>query len=184
CHYFVVILSDHYHRGAYTDHEFGMAVMSKRKIRVINIDGTRAYGFIEKYHYRNISEIMDKADGSMFEAVNLIFHKDKEILLPFLLKGFCHSKSFDITRLFNSRLERLDYKFDITELNKIATAYINNHEIHDAVQIEYMMKILEKSLDKIKPELAVKIKNGFKCDWSSGHTVTPFYENQNFLQND
>lgn len=47
--FFIVLLTENYHRGNYTDHECGMAVAHGKTVIPICVDDTRLYGLIEQY---------------------------------------------------------------------------------------------------------------------------------------
>lgn len=180
--YFVVLLSDNYHKGDYTDHEYGMAFMKKKEIRILNINDCETYGFIEKYHHRHLSEINTTGDYSFHDVVKLLFGNDRKIIMPYLLEKFCNSGSFENTRYLNSELKKMNFIFDNNDLNKIAQGYIDNHDIHECSGIPYMINVLKNSFDKINPKLVSAIKNGFNCNWCNQRTMKPFYDNYNLTE--
>lgn len=54
---FIALLTNDYHKGNYTDHEFGIAIASKRKIISVMSKNCPRYGFID--HYQVLEPDMD-----------------------------------------------------------------------------------------------------------------------------
>ncbi|MDA7959310.1 MAG: toll/interleukin-1 receptor domain-containing protein [Nitrosopumilus sp.] len=137
--YFVLLLSQLYHRGRFTDQEFGMAVAHDRKIIIVVMDHTEPYGFMKHYQHINMREWKDevyKACAGLSKAAGEITGRAGGLGVDFNIQALGKSRYYAEAN-YNARiiLESREAKnggITGTQINSIAGHYLENDQIHGA----------------------------------------------------
>ena len=123
CDIFMILLSDQYHIGQYTDQEIGMGMAYNKNIIPISIDQTKPYGFINKIQSTNISKDVNPNDVQNIAELIMTKSKTKITIIDIIIDKFVHSSSWKESGNWTERLLKYD-QFSKSQLSKIFTAYI------------------------------------------------------------
>ena len=131
CDIFMVLLSENYHVGTYTDQEIGMGLAHGKNIIPISIDGTKPYGFISSIQSTHIGNIENITD---IEKIAELVRKKSGVEVSIIdktIEGLSQSTSWAEASVRAKQL-LLYPKFSKSQIKIIASAYIDNDQIHDS----------------------------------------------------
>lgn len=157
CSFFIVLLSENYHKGRYTDQEFGIAEALDKMIIPVSINDTRPYGLIEQHQYiRCDSESMDMCMKKLSDAII----RPKEII-DYTITQALTSDPDENTRLFERKLG-MQMQFTNEQINTIAKKYTDTVAKTRITLLPHLIEALEKNVDRIEPDLKTKIQDDLK----------------------
>ncbi len=133
------MLSHLYHRGRFTDQEFGMAVAHDRKIIIVVMDHTEPYGFMKHYQYINTGQWKDevhKTCAGLSKAAGEITRRAGGLGVDFNTQALGRSR-FYAEANYNTRIilespEAKNGGLTGTQIDSIAGHYLENDQIHGA----------------------------------------------------
>lgn len=128
CDIFMILLSEKYHIGKYTDQEVGMGIAHDKNIIPVSIDGTRPYGFISTIQSTHIEDITNVS-----KIAELVINKSKVniSIIDKTIEGLVQSTSWAEAGIWTKRLSTYS-KFSEPQICIIANAYIENDQIHNS----------------------------------------------------
>lgn len=153
CDIFLILLSKEYHESNYTDQETGIAYAYDRPMIPVSIDGTIPYGFMNKYQPVKASLEPDRKMIREIakQIINNNIPEEQRIDNYIRLLGISYSYN---NANFLADLLPSDYEYSEKQINLLAEAFRDNHEINESFTAEPKIRsILKKNTNLIKSEL-------------------------------
>ncbi|MDA7996751.1 MAG: TIR domain-containing protein [Nitrosopumilus sp.] len=161
CKYFIVVLTEDYHRRDYTDQEFGIAIGCKRNIHILGMGG-RPYGFMKSIQVADAAKY--GAQGffeCIYEVIEEISNGNTDMVLEYLVNVLTKSENVEMTAFYAGKIK--DQNLDKGQLDRIAAAYIDNCHIHCAESSGIIENIICRSMDRISRKYVEKLSKPFIC---------------------
>lgn len=153
CDLFLILLTENYHGGRFTDQETGIALSFPKPILPICIDSTRPYGFMSRYQglvckpdfpQNNIDKIVKRCKALTRSEPSII-----DMLIKRLHNAHSFSEAHSIARMIEEHNE-----FTSEQIFDLANAYVENLEVHHSyMAAPIILRILEQNKDKIDKKL-------------------------------
>lgn len=149
CDLFLILLTENYHSGRFTDQETGIALSFPKPILPICIDKTRPYGFMSRYQglvckpdfpQNNIDKIVKRCKA---------LTKTEPSIIDMLIKRLRNAHSFSEAHSISKMIEE-HREFTSEQIHALSNAYLENLEVsHSYMAAPIILRILEQNRDKI-----------------------------------
>lgn len=153
CDLFMILLTENYHGGRFTDQETGIALSHPKPILPICLDKTRPYGFMFRYQglpckpdfpQNNIDKIVKRCNALTKSEPSII-----DMLIKRLHNAQSFSEAYSISKMIEGHSE-----FTSEQIFALANAYVENLEVaHSYMAAPIILRILEQNKDKIDKKL-------------------------------
>ena len=156
---FMPIITENFRQSLWTDQESGMAVIEKKLIIPVAVDGHVPYGFLGKFQaYRQDS----KLPISVSKIVEAIMQRKPELaisLLDSLIKSFAASFNYDDAGLKSSLLLKFD-TMTAEQANEVFRSILLNGQIYESMSAhENINKLFEKYQHLLDKKLLERVRN-------------------------
>jgi len=131
----IPLITKNYRNSEFTDQELGMALAWEKIILPIKLADINPYGFIKKFQALKCkNDEYSIVNGVVSTALVLIeskeFNKHRNIVIKSVVKAFCQSSSFKMTRTIIGILTKIN-KFTDEQITSFKKAIKNNSQIYD-----------------------------------------------------
>lgn len=161
CDYFILVLTEDYHSRNYTDQELGMALALEKKIHIMGVGG-KPYGFMLPIQVSYANKYgHDGVLGCMHEVIEAISGGNTAMVAEYLVNALKDSESPEMTAFYAGKVADID--LNNRQLDRIASAYIENCHIHCSEASKIIEEMICRSMAKIERKYSEKLGKAFKC---------------------
>lgn len=126
---FLVLLSENFKNGSFTNHEVGIATAHNKRIFPIVIDNTIPYGFMSKFQGKKVNpQLIPNELSKLANELMLFTAEGKKVIDELIEKLLVSSSWVEANKI---ALELFEFTtFTPEQINNIAVAYVDNFEIN------------------------------------------------------
>ena len=130
----IPLITKNYRNSEFTDQELGMALAWEKIILPIKLADINPYGFIKKFQALKCkNDEYSVINGVVSTVLVLIeskeFNKHRNVVIESVVKAFCQSSSFKMTRTIIGILTKIN-KFTDDQITSFKKAIKNNDQIY------------------------------------------------------
>lgn len=126
---FLVLLSDNFKTGTFTNHEVGIATAYNKRIFPVIIDKSVPYGFMSKFQGKNINPELDPDELTQLANELMLFTNEGKKVIDDLIEKLLAAKSWPEANSIARELFEFT-TFTPDQINNIAAAYVENFEVN------------------------------------------------------
>lgn len=161
CDIFLILLTQHYHKANFTDHEAGIAICLDKPILPISLDGTVPYGLIDRYQsLKGVKGLTKSVIQNIASRIYDLVSKDDAVNR--LISLFPKVWTFDQANRLADLLYEYRDELSKEQVNKIIDAFFSNSQLQQGYTskgIVYTIYLSQK--DKITSNNLVLLRDTF-----------------------